>query len=540
MRKWRSVEATRSEQDAAFPRKVAEIIAYLKASRDPIHADAWDTSLENPRLLAERLKDENWPAHVNLFRGMAKARAGFDFSGRRSNPTRWVLAAASFVDLSVENLDHFRASPTVDFDDLYNEGELLSRELGWDISFRQPALLLGLYRDNVVLYSDALKQTQAVAAEARSKALNGLGSPLVDATPRLASADSDAKSLSSFIAMREIRHAGKTSAEWVARSKKSPVVGNENWPSIFHPEKVWSQVLMNDIFLQWEMMGLGRLELTYVAFYSDEKFGGGGGGNVSYETVRYAKPNIEYVLQAKDKSGNAIRLATATVGLKNRVTVSGSGAIYAIQNASLDLQKYLKENDLPFAVPEFSLEAKGLGEHLKQARRIIQTGIRDELIRQLISPTSDLSQALFELDGSARALRGLTVLVFPRSLIANEHLRSILFGRDNADMGQRYTPPLLTSANALDLVRWPDIEKAKREGVADAKGDDIDPTTWPPSVFLRDLEVRMDSSERALLESVESIVMNPSAGPQPQATISEELRRLATLKNLRDNFAQQR
>ena len=515
---------------------VAEIISYLKEARDPTRSDYWDASLDTPQSLAERLKDEDWPAHVNLFRGMARARAGFEFGGIRANPTRWALASAAFVDLSAENIDYFRASPLVEFDALNSEGEALSREFGWEISFKQPARILNLYRDLIVRYNESLKRTQAAAAEVRKNAISALGSQLADASPSLETASPEVKVLASTIAKREIRHAARTSEDLIAINKKpwpsvgpqtprGPVVGDERWPNVFNPEKVWAAILQNDDLLKWEMLGLGKLELTYIAYYSNVATG---------EYQIYAAPTIGYWLQAKDKaSGTVTKLASATVGQKSRVWLGwNGGGSHLIQNTAFDFSNYLKETELPFGLPQFSLDldAKTIEQQVSAASEIMATRVREELISKLKSSTSDLSQALFELDGCVRALRGLTVLAFPRSVAVNDDLRAILFGQDDAG-SQEQIAPLLTSKNAFNLVLWPDLQKARQGAQNAPKGGG--PEQWPPSVFLRDLDARTENSERVLLEVIESIVTDKSAGPQSQAVVSEGLRRLETLKNLR-------
>jgi hypothetical protein len=492
---------------------VGEILAYLQDARDPVYTDAWNASLEDPNELAKHLTDENWAAHINLFTGMANADAGFKFTGQRANPARWIVASNAFITLALENQDYFSASPSLDFDTLFDEGQSLSKEFGWEISFQEPWRLLDLYRYLVARYQTAFSHVQSAAASVRAHSLQTLGSSLTDIRPSDTITDPDFTQLASNILTRDIYPAAKTSDEWRARNKLPLIAGYsdtvmsaaDSWPKILSPQKIWGSAFVDADFLNWEAWALGSLQMTYVPFWSEPKWGGGGG----FDSILYAKPNIEYIVKGKDLNGNLTRLGTGIAKFDSRVTaygLGGYGGVYAINSASIDFPNYLKQNSFPLGLPTFSTDLKEdeLSKQIAAARSKVLTSVRGELVTQLRSPTSDISQALDELDGVANALRGLTTLAFPLSMTRSDALRSILFGRDDPSVSKRTVAPLLTSKNALDMVLWPELNGAG------PGSNEQDPTKWPNSVFLTDLAPRTEASLGALVTQIEGIVLDPA------------------------------
>ena len=239
-----------------------EIMAYLNKFRHPAVSGEWDASFEDATTLGAEIKDGDWPTHVNLLRGMAAARAGYQFPDRRANPSRWAIAASTFVDLATENPDHFNASPTVSFDRVLEEGNALSRELGWEISFKEPAKALKLYGEIVSRYKTAFAEFMTTAAACRQRTLDSSGSHLDDISPQQSGTGSAALSaLATKIAAREILHAQRKSDEWLNRNKThlifshpDTVAGNEGFPKILHPENIWAEALKNQA-----ISGLGGL-----------------------------------------------------------------------------------------------------------------------------------------------------------------------------------------------------------------------------------------------------------------------------------------
>ena len=444
------------------------------------------------------------------------------------------------MTLALENADHFHASPSLDFDTLYREGDALSREFAWEISFSKPEQLLNLYRELVIRYQTAFTHVQTAAAAVRAHALHTLGSPLTDVRAVESPADPEFATLASDILTRDIFPSQKTSEEWRARNKTALIIGHpdtvmngtESWPRILNPEKIWANAFADQDYLNWEAWGLGSLQMTYVPFWSEPYWGGGD----IFESILYAKPNFEYVVNVKDSVGKITRIGTGMAKFDSKVTVVGSGGQYQIGTASINFPSYLKNNSPPLGIPVFStdLKAEDVSSRLEIARRKVQNGVRDELVTQLKSPTGDLSQALLELDGAVNALRGLTMFAFPETLERNDTLRGILFGRNSPSGGKWSVAPLLTSQNALDLVLWPEQSKAS-DGPDAATLHEDDPSNWPNSTFLRDLGSQTEASLHMLLMEIQAIVRDPANGPQAQPAVSEQLGRLATLKHIKDD-----
>ena len=100
-----------------------------------------------------------------------------------------------------------------------------------------------------------------------------------------------------------------------------------------------------------------------------------------------------------------------------------------------------------------------MDKQILEARQALLNGVRSELASELNKPSSELSHALFKLDAHLQSLRGLTILALPKSLINSDNLRAVLFGRLEPTVHERMVSPLLSSANALALVDWPERQK---------------------------------------------------------------------------------
>jgi hypothetical protein len=283
-------------------------------------------------------------------------------------------------------------------------------------------------------------------------------------------------------------------------------------------------VLQNREVVQIEALGLGTLELSYVAYWSEPH------ANMTGFDTAYGKPNIEYVIKAIAKDGSKKRLGSAIVTFPNRLQAlyepTGNGRDpYEYGTGLFRFKEYIQNVGVPFELPkEFVTEGdlKLLREQLAAQKEDIAEAIRYELLQEMRSETSSLHQALKELDGSVRALRGLTLLIFPRSAASNDFLRGTLFGAAPGLTADDGPIPLLTTALAEAMVTGPEVQSGKSK-----------PSTWQAGTFLLELEDGQAKSVQAFMSAIEQIASQEPPVPQTLPQVSSRLERLEYLKQMK-------
>jgi hypothetical protein len=318
-------------------------------------------------------------------------------------------------------------------------GEALSRELGWEIRAKSGAQFSQLYVKLSDRYLEALRKADRAAARVRAASLAKFKSPLVDVSPDIELSSVNRDAYLKMLTARPIRHANKSSEEWTLQQKAGeaipkdswrsyevdkttkairqiqvgPIFGNETWPPILGSEEIWGIISSTKMSVDWEILGFGRLDTSYVAFLTDPTYVALGGATIFFR----ANPKIEYI-----------------------VTI-------------------------------------------------------------------------------------------PRTVAQNDKLRTLLFGRSTpGPHSDDELTPFVTSENALSLVLWPDFDKAK----ASPEKPPQEPNAWNKNVFLEGLESGQGRNVEFLLRQIELTTSGAASAPQPQAVVSEELRQLELLKQIKD------
>ncbi|WP_439492018.1 hypothetical protein [Bosea sp. (in: a-proteobacteria)] len=552
-----------------FAECVGRIRAYLTEAKSTALSGAWDKKYHAPDLLRAQIGDQDWARHINLFRGMVAELGGVPVEGRRPNPARWLVAARTFTALASANSDAFHQA-TSDFVALLTrEGRILANEMAHDWPSRQFAPLVRTYDRLLASYVDCLSRLSKAASLARANRLKELNVQSSDVSPDgVSSGDDTAQSYINNIVIRrpilrlEENH---TLAAETLKLIGSTSRSDNGLPPIAAAEGVWREVLRDVELLEAELLGLGTIELRYIADWRDTRsklFHATNFhlGKLGIYIAVFFVPKSEAIqrmisdprLPPSFPTVELVRILGAPAVLESIRSYDRFPGMYApdqFSDVTTNMVATLSAFGLKPVNMNYSNNTSGRDRTLATAkyyRGTLLESVRKHLLGELSSPAGNLAAAVADVEGIVFALRGLSTFVLPGELLRSDEFRQLLYGqpalvestsRDNSYSLKlaHLSPPLLTASSVLALVA--SVERAgvtvSRNG-GPATPAHYEATDWPAAIILRDLENLGAATVVKFSAGLQRALARPRDDNDGDPAIFHEVARLVALANLRE------
>jgi hypothetical protein len=446
-----SVGRTGSELDErTYDKCTGAIISFLRESRSTALSGEWSPGI-TPDALRERLAHSDLNSNINLFRAIAVAKGGYDFSQSdpRSNPIRWSIAANVYTRLANENMKWFIGEPDKDLKELESEGRLLIQDMTKVTKYPDKFTtllgnLLAEYRASVLMVADAAAKVRKTSLEkqgAKAKEIWLSPSELQRMLPAfineiqdrpIAAIDPSQRPIPTYVddaLDKAIYQPGYNKAS--VRALAPQFKQQANLPPIPQPASLWRRASSLPEVFAAEMVGDGTVEVTY-AVESLPKYING-----MFLTVAI-QPKVDLFLGIKRTTN------VQNMGLSSSVDVSAEPIrLHFYEDVPIPCSGVATGGCPPFNQLSFitkgGVEFLNLGpfEHAKEWE-IVQTEKRlgDVLLRlnqdlreAMNDSGSELSLKIDQTEGTILAVRGVIELALPSALKAREDLRITLYGR---------------------------------------------------------------------------------------------------------------
>ena len=148
-----------------------DIRFYLNESRQPVYSGEWVKEMPDAAKLNHDLIDRDWASNINLFLGMLSLSGGRSDSSPVPNPSRWIIAARSYIDLALDNSELFRTAPASLLNDLRSDGQSIVNGLGSRDDYGVARALM-LYTNLVTSYQSELRHVEQLAKDVRYRTLH--------------------------------------------------------------------------------------------------------------------------------------------------------------------------------------------------------------------------------------------------------------------------------------------------------------------------------------------------------------------------------